>query len=73
MLRRPRLSIDISADLHERMSRLIPWGVQSLVMRTLLSRALDIVDQYGELGLGAIIAGRITIIDLLRKKEEQAK
>lgn len=64
---RPRLTIEISEELYERARRLIPWGTQALIMRNLLSRALDVIEEHGELGLGAMISGQITIFDLLKK------
>ena len=71
---RPRISVEISDELHERRKRLIPWGQEAMLIRHLLSCTLDLLEKAGSkssLALGAILLGDITILDLIHKKEKK--
>jgi hypothetical protein len=64
-----RLSIEITNEEQIRMRNLIPWGLVSKVMRILFVQTLDLIEQHGEIVLGAIVTGKFTALDLLRKEE----
>jgi hypothetical protein len=65
-----RLSIEITHEDQIRMQNLIPWGVIGKIMRLLLIQVLDLVQQHGEIVLGALITGKITAYDLLKKGDK---
>jgi hypothetical protein len=60
------LSIQITAEEQTRMRNLIPWGIISKVIRVLLLQTLDLVEQHGDIVLGALITGKLTALDLLK-------
>jgi len=53
--RRPRLSIDISEEQRQRLSRLIPWGMMGHLFRRVIDDVLDLVEEFGPAVLTAIV------------------
>ncbi|OQB08795.1 MAG: hypothetical protein BWY21_01091 [Parcubacteria group bacterium ADurb.Bin216] len=66
-----RLSIEISEEEQIRMRNLIPWGVVSRIMRLLLIQTMDLVERHGDVVLGALVSGKLTSLDLLRKEDSK--
>jgi hypothetical protein len=64
-----RLSIEITSEEQIRMHNLIPWGVVSRIMRVLFIQTLNLVESHGEIVLGAILSGKLSALDLLRKED----
>lgn len=64
-----RLSIEITDEEQIRMHNLIPWGLVSRIMRVLFVQTLDLVESHGEIVLGAILSGKLSALDLLRKED----
>jgi hypothetical protein len=62
-----RLSIEISLEEQERFQRLIPWSLMGRIMRLLLKQVLDLVEDHGDIVLGCLLTGNITVLDLLKK------
>jgi hypothetical protein len=62
-----RLSIEISEEEQDRLHKLIPWGLMSRIMRILSSQVLDLVEQHGDIVLGALLTGKLTALDLIKK------
>lgn len=62
-----RLSIEISAEEQARFQRLIPWSLMGRIMRILIKQVLDLVEEHGDIVLGALLTGQITTLDLLKK------
>lgn len=70
---KPRLSIEISEELYERKKRLIPWGQEAILIRKLLSDALDLIEfaeDKGPIVIGAIMSGDVSIMDLVIKRRK---
>ena len=63
-----RLSVEITEQEQIRMRNLIPWGLVSRIMRILLIQTLDLIEQHGDVVLGALISGRLNSLDLLKKE-----
>jgi hypothetical protein len=63
-----RLSIEITDEEQIRMHNLIPWGLVSRIMRVLFVQTLDLIESHGEVVLGAILSGKLSALDLLRKE-----
>ncbi len=68
---RPRISVAITQREQERLQKTIPWGLQSAIIRTLMNGALDIIDEYGELGIAALLSGKVSTIDILRNIDKK--
>lgn len=51
-----RVSVDISRDLHSRLSKL-PYGMRSEIMRRLLEMVADAIEKRGAIMVGAIMSG----------------
>ncbi len=66
-----RLSIEITDEEQIRMHNLIPWGLVSRIMRVLFVQTLDLVESHGEIVLGAILSGKLSALDLLRKEDDK--
>ncbi len=66
-----RLSIEITNEEQIRMHNLIPWGLVSRIMRVLFVQTLDLIESHGEVVLGAILSGKLSALDLLRKEEDK--
>lgn len=48
------------------MRNLIPWGIISKIIRVLLLQTLDLIEQHGDIVLGALLTGKLTALDLLK-------
>jgi hypothetical protein len=69
---RPRISVTISDEMHERRKRLIPWGQEAQIVRFLFNQALDIIEKagiQGPLAIGAILSGDISILEKMGKEK----
>jgi hypothetical protein len=65
-----RLSIEITHEDQIRMQNLIPWGITGRIMRLLLLQLLDMVEEHGEIVLGALITGKLSVLDILQKGDK---
>jgi|GEM_PF-5604066 hypothetical protein len=63
-----RLSIIITDAEQCRMRNVIPWGFISRIMRILLLQTLDLVEKHGDIVLGALLSGKLTAFDLIKKE-----
>ena len=68
--KRPRLSVDISQELQDKLRREIPWGLMSHVFRKMAEGLLELLERAGpgkrDIVTAAFISGDITVLDLLR-------
>jgi hypothetical protein len=62
-----RVSIVISDEEQIRLHNSIPWGITNRILRVLLFKTLDLIDEHGEIVLGAIISGKLSALDILLK------
>jgi hypothetical protein len=67
-----RLSIEISVEDQIRMRNLVPWGLMGRIVRMLFIQVLDLLDEHGDIVLGALLSGKLTALDLLKKKGEES-
>ena len=67
---RPRLSVEISAEEHNRMSKLIPYGVGGALYRKLLSQLLDLLEQEEDSNavIAAVLQDKLTARILLGRE-----
>ena len=63
----PRLTVEISADLHKRMTNNIPWGLKSKVMAMILEDLMDLVEEHGQIVLAAILTREIGAKQVLKE------
>uniref|UniRef100_A0A6M3LUU3 Uncharacterized protein n=1 Tax=viral metagenome TaxID=1070528 RepID=A0A6M3LUU3_9ZZZZ len=70
---KPRLSVDITEKEQDRMRELIPWGLQSAIVRTLMNSALDLIEEYGEVALAGLITGKVSALDIIRRIDKEVK
>jgi hypothetical protein len=68
-MRNRRLSVMITEEDQIRMRNVIPWGLISRVMRLLLMQTLDLIEEHGDVVIGALVSGKLTALDLLRKED----
>ena len=56
---RPRFSFEISEEQQERANKLIStYGLRKAVFSHILDEVLDLIDQHGEIVIGAILSTR---------------
>ena len=72
-LNKPRLSVDITEKEQDRMRELIPWGLQSAIVRVLMKSALDLIEEYGEVALAGLITGKVSALDIIRRLDKEVK
>ena len=70
-MKEKRLSILITKEEQTWMRNQIPWGLVSRVMRILLVQTLKLIDEHGDIVLGAILSGKLTALDVLRKEDDK--
>jgi hypothetical protein len=63
-----RLSIEISYEDQCRMRNLVPWGLMGRIVRILFIQVLDLLEEHGDIVLGALLSGQLTALDLLKKE-----
>jgi hypothetical protein len=63
-----RLSVEITYEDQTRMRNLIPWGLEGRIIRILLYQTLDLIEEHGDIVLGALLSGKLTVLDLLKKE-----
>jgi hypothetical protein len=57
----PRLSVDISDDLSKRL-RSMPWGIRKHVIIALLDKAVQLYENHGEKGMGALLSSEFSLV-----------
>jgi hypothetical protein len=67
IMEKRRLSIEITDEDQIRLRQLIPWGLMSRIMRILMLQTLDLVEVHGDIVLGALLSGKLTALDLIKK------
>jgi len=55
------------------MRNALPWGVIGRVMRILLIQVLELVETHGEVALGALLSGKITIKDMISERRNDGE
>lgn len=70
----PRISIEVSKELHAKIQKHIPWGSMRPVMAAILESVVELIESKGvenrNIIIGALVSGKISIIDMLRACEE---
>lgn len=69
MNQRPRLSVEISEELHLRLMRLIPWGVKSTLFAIIAEEVADLIERHGTIIVAAILDKRLGVQDFGTLKE----
>lgn len=59
--KKKRLSMDLDADLAERIEKTIPYGVKSEIIRRVLEMIVDAVDEEGHAFVGALLTGQLKL------------
>lgn len=66
---KPRLTVELDEKLAKRFQDLVPWGLKKQLMLTLMTQALDLIEEGGQLAIAAIIQNKISLMDILRAAE----
>ena len=70
----PRVSFDISRELYSQIQNYIPWGSMKPLMTAMVESVVNLIENVGvenrSIIIGAIISGRLSILDIIRKNEE---
>ena len=63
----PKITVSVTDEEQKRMQSLIPWGIQAAIIRLLINRVLDLIEEHGDVVLGALLFGKLTVLDLLKR------
>jgi len=70
----PRIGAEVSYELHAKVQKLIPHGYQKQLITVLIQQVIDLIETIGEskapLVIGAIITGKITLVDIARRIDD---
>lgn len=70
----PRISFDINEDLRSRIQSHIPWGTMRPLLTKMIEEVVLFIENVGtehsNVVIAAIISGKISVVDILRKNEE---
>jgi len=70
---RPRLSIEIPQEKHDRLRQLLPHGTMKIVFNLIVEDLIDVLEKHGAgKVVGAFIERDITIKNLLRMRLEES-
>lgn len=56
-----RINFDVDPALFERLKRL-PWGFRTTLIRVLLEKVANSIEQHGEIMIGAILSGEFELV-----------
>jgi hypothetical protein len=56
--------------MYKKLQKLIPWGVKNQLFRIIIADLIEALEQSGPMVLGAILSGKIRLIDILREKDK---
>lgn len=51
-----KITIPIPVDLHDKLNRLVPWGMRKHLVNAVLDMVLDAIAKDGDIVMGAIMA-----------------
>lgn len=67
----PRISFDVSTELSSKIQTHIPWGSMRPLMTSMIESVIGFIEKTGvenrNLIIGAIISGKLSILDILKK------
>lgn len=66
----PRISIDITPEMQQRMQRLLPWGLRGRLFLVIVEDILDLIEEHGEGVVALLVARRLKARSLLFKELE---
>ena len=67
----PKITVAVTDEEQKRMQSLIPWGIQAAIIRLLINRVLDLIEAHGDVVLGALLSGKLTVLDLLKRGKSE--
>lgn len=56
-----RFSAMVDRHTHDRLSRHMPWGWKAQLVRILLEKTADLLDETGGAGLGLLMSGQVEL------------
>lgn len=69
----PRLTFTITSEQQSRIQKLLPWGTITKIFGVFLDELVSVIEEMGEqnkeLVIAALVSRRVSIIDVLKKKE----
>lgn len=70
---RPRIIMEVTQEQMDRVSNLLPWGIRGKILMAVIDQVLDLVEHYGLAIVGAILAGDLSFIDVIRRNDENRR
>lgn len=70
----PRVIFDVNKELYSRIQNTLPWGSMRPLMTSMIETVIKFIEETGienrNIIIGAIISGRLSVLDILKKNEE---
>lgn len=68
---RPRLSIEISRQQQDALSRLVPWGVKNALFSVIVDDVIDRLERHGHKFIAIVLDHKLKLGDYTRFSEEE--
>ena len=66
---RHRITVDLTAEQHNRIREVIPWGYMNKAFNVLIDDLIEIMETGGEIALAALLARRLKLGHFLKDKD----
>jgi hypothetical protein len=66
----PRLTVEITEQQQEGLKKL-KWGLRKPLFHTIIDQVIEIVSEYGDLGVYAITSKKVKLLDIMKASEER--
>lgn len=67
----PRLVVEVTEEQKRRLNNLLRWGVGKSVFSSIIDSLINFLEDYGEMGIAAIISGEYDFLNTMKKKKKE--
>ncbi len=67
---KPRLSVNLTEEQHNKLQKLMPWGTMGRVYSVITDDLIKALERHGEFVIAAITSRRISILDIIDKMDD---
>ncbi len=70
---KPKINVVITEEQREKLQKLIPWGALKPLYHVITNQLIQMIEEYGEMSIYAIITGKINFIDVMKAYDQRVK
>jgi hypothetical protein len=67
----PRLIVELPSQKMAKLAEMFNYGERKQLFEVIVDTLIEIYDRHGKMALYALTLGKVSVIDILRKKEDQ--